>query len=90
MTKKVVGVGFDIEPGAAPAVVLKSAGADAAAVLQAGDRSGVPIVKDPALLQALYRVPMDAPVSGELFPVMAALIAHVLSVDGRHREGDAQ
>jgi type III secretion system FlhB-like substrate exporter len=90
MTNKVVGVSFDIESGAVPTVVLKSAGADVAAILQAGDRSDVPIVKDPALLQALYRVPMDAPVSRELFPVMAALIAHVLSVDGRQTGENAQ
>lgn len=90
MTNKVVGVSFDIESGAVPTVVLKSAGADVAAILQAGDRGDVPIVKDPALLQALYRVPMDAPVSRELFPVMAALIAHVLSVDGRQIGENAQ
>ena len=47
-------------------------------------------VCDPALLQALYRVPMDAPVSRELFPVMAALIAHVLSVDGKQTGENAQ
>jgi type III secretion system FlhB-like substrate exporter len=89
-TAKVIGLSFDIESGAVPTVVLKTAGADAAAILQAAERTDVPIVRDPALVQTLYRVPMDAPVSRELFPVMAALIAHVLSVDGGKRGGNAQ
>lgn len=90
MTDKVVGLSFDIDAGTVPTVILKSAGADATAILQAAERGDVPIVKDPALVQSLYRVPMDAPVSRELFPVMAALIAHVLSVDGGQRGGNAQ
>jgi type III secretion system FlhB-like substrate exporter len=81
MTDKVVGISFDLETGAAPTVVLKSAGTDAAEIIRAGDRADVPVVRDPALVRELYRIPMDAPVSRELFPVMAALIAHVLSVD---------
>jgi type III secretion system FlhB-like substrate exporter len=85
MTDKVVGISFDLDTGAVPTVVLKSAGADAAEIVRAGDRADVPIVRDPALVQALYRVPMDAPVSRELFPVMAALIVHVLNVDSVQR-----
>ena len=81
MADKVVGLSFDVEAGSVPTVVLKSAGADAAQIVRAGGRAEVPIVQDPALVQALYRVPMDAPVSRELFPVMAALIAHVLAID---------
>jgi len=83
MSHKVVGLSIDLEAGAVPTVVLKSAGEEAAAIVQAGERADVPIVRDPALIQALYRVPMDAPVGRELFPVMAALIAHVLSIDSR-------
>ena len=91
MPQKVVGLSVDVESGAVPTIALKSAGADAAAIVEAAQKRGdVPIVKAPALVQALYRVPMDAPVSRELFPVMAALIAHVLSIDGRQSGGDAQ
>lgn len=85
MTEKVVGLSFDLETGAVPTVVLKGAGADATEIVRAGERADVPVVRDPALVQALYRVPMDAPVSRELFPVMAALIAHVLNVDSGQR-----
>lgn len=87
---KVVGVSFDAAGNTVPTVVLKSAGADAAEIVRAASRTEVPVVHDPALLQALYRVPMDAPIGRELFPVMATLIAHVLSVDSSQREGEAR
>lgn len=87
MTDKVVGLSVDLDAGGAPTVVLKSTGADADALVNAGAREGVPVVRDPALVQALYRVPIDAPIGRELFPVMAALIAHVLNVDGSQRGG---
>jgi hypothetical protein len=32
-------------------------------------------------VNALYRTPVDAPIGRELFPVMAALIAHVMKID---------
>jgi flagellar biosynthesis protein FlhB len=87
MTDKVVGLGVDLEAGGAPTVLLKGAGIEAAAIVQAGVREAVPVVRDPALLQALYRIPIDAPIGRELFPVMAALIAHVLQVDSSQRGG---
>lgn len=87
MANKVVGVSVDLDSNAAPTVVLKSAGADAEAIVDAGARDGVPVVRDAALVQALYRVPIDTPVGRELFPVMAALIAHVLNVDSSQRGG---
>lgn len=87
MTDKVVGLSVDLDAGTAPTVVLKSAGADADAIVYAGAREGVPVVRDAGLVQALYRVPIDAPIGRELFPVMAALIAHVLSVDSSQGGG---
>ncbi len=88
MTDKVVGVSFDPQGNAVPTVVLKSAGADSAEVIRAAERAEVPVIHDPALVQSLYRVPMDAPIGRELFPVMAALIAHVLNVDSLQRGGE--
>ena len=90
MTDKVVGLSVDLEAGTAPTVVLKGAGLEAAAIMQAGAREEVPVVRDPELLKQLYRVPIDAPIGRELFPVMAALIAHVLQVDSSQRGGMGQ
>ena len=81
MIDKVIGLSFDVDAASVPTVVLKGSGEAAAAVVaDALQAANIPVVKDPALLQALYRVPVDHPIGRELFPVMAALIAHVLSV----------
>jgi type III secretion system FlhB-like substrate exporter len=80
--QRVVGVSY--EPGEmAPTVVLKGAGVGAAAVLDAARRASEapPVVRDPALVDQLYRIPIDAPVGRELFPVMATLLAHVVQLD---------
>ena len=79
--KRVVGVSYDVED-AAPVVMLKAAGADAQSILDSTRaRDDVPVVRDPALLNQLYSVPMDQPIGRELFPVMAILLAHVLRLD---------
>lgn len=88
MTDKVVGVSFDAQGASVPTVVVKGAGADSAEFIRAAEREEIPVVHDPALVQALYRVPMDAPIGRELFPVMATLIAHILNVDSSHSGGE--
>jgi type III secretion system FlhB-like substrate exporter len=84
--KRVVGVSCT-EGEAAPVVVVKGAGEAAEAVLsQARGRDDLPIVRDPDLVAQLYRVPVDGAVGRDLFPVMAALLAHVLLIDRNRRE----
>lgn len=86
MADKVIGLAVDLDAGTAPTVVVKASGAAAAHVIQqAEQREHIPVIKDDALAQALYRLPIDSPVGKELFPVVAALIAHVITVD--HRNG---
>jgi type III secretion system FlhB-like substrate exporter len=85
-SNKVVGVSYSPEDGA-PTVILKGAGADADSLLaQARRRQDLPVVHAPALTEQLYRTPLDAPIARELFPVMAALLAHVLHTDRLNRE----
>jgi type III secretion system FlhB-like substrate exporter len=81
MTDRVVGVSYDLED-VAPTVILKGAGAEAQAILQRARQSAdVPVVRDPQLVRELYRMPLDAPIGRELFPVMAALLAHIIRID---------
>jgi type III secretion system FlhB-like substrate exporter len=82
MTDKVVGLSYDMQEETVPTVILKAAGAQAQAVLDRARQAGdVTVVKDPQLVRELYRVPMDNPIGRELFPVMAALLAHIIQVD---------
>ena len=84
--KKVIGVSYDLG-AAAPAVMLKAAGDAADAVLDAArDRQDLPVVRDAALVDQLYRLPLDSAIGKELFPVMAVLLAHVLRLDRKTKE----
>ena len=86
--KRVVGLSCDPEVNA-PVVVLKGSGAAAQAVLEAARASDqTPVVRDAALVDQLYRVPVDAAVGQELFPVMAVLLAHVLVADRKSQGVD--
>lgn len=80
--QRVVGVSYELGE-LAPTVVLKGAGEVADAVLararQSGD--GPLVVRDAGLVEQLYRIPIDAPIGRELFPVMATLLAHVVQLD---------
>lgn len=84
--QRVVGVSYELGD-LAPVVVLKSAGCGAQAVLDAAKRSpdSPPVVRDSALVDQLYRIPIDASVGRELFPVLATLLAHVVQLD-RHMQ----
>lgn len=88
-TKRVVGLSYGAED-AAPIVVLKGAGAEAQSVLAQAQRQGdIPIVQAPELAGRLYRTPIDAPIDRQLFPVVAALLAHVVQADKLLREKQA-
>ena len=85
--KRVVGVSYELGEFA-PTVVLKSAGDPAQAVLDQAHRlpDGPGVVRDAALVEQLYRIPIDGKVGREFFPVMATLLAHLIQLD-RHLTG---
>ena len=81
---RVVGLRYDPQAGL-PQVILKGTGPLAEALLQRradrADRRAPAIVHNPTLLQALYKLPIDCSIGPELFHAVAAILAHVLSVD---------
>jgi flagellar biosynthesis protein len=79
--KKVVGLRY--EPGQGlPQVILKGSGPLAEEILQ---RRGLarkpPIVKNEALLEQLYRLPIDCEIGPELYRVVAIILVHVFAVE---------
>jgi type III secretion system FlhB-like substrate exporter len=73
---------FDPATDAVPTVILKGAGAEAHEIVARARQLGdVPIVSDPQLVRELYRLPLDAPIGRELFPIMAAVLAHIMRLD---------
>jgi len=66
MPQRVVGLRYEADDGL-PEVILKGAGPLAEALLRQRMRQGPPLVKNEALLDALYRLPIDSPIGPELF-----------------------
>ena len=65
-------------------MILKAAGDHVDRVLQARDAQGRPrVVRNEALMKALYRLPLDAAIGPELYRVIAVLLAHVFAMDAQ-------
>ena len=81
MPQRVVGIQFT-EESLVPIVMLKAAGEQADKVIaDAKHLNHKPVVASAQLANQLYRIPMDQAVTPDLFPLMAALLAHVIQVD---------
>jgi len=85
--KKVVGLKY--EPGeGVPQVIVKGSGAAADELLRRREAlGGPPLVQDGVLAEQLYRLPIEAPIGPELFELVAALLAHVFSLEQQVSEG---
>lgn len=83
--KRVVGLRY--EPGEGlPQVILKGSGEMADEILRRRDwLRQQPLVKDAALVEQLYRLPVDARIGPELFELVAALLVHVFSMEEQLR-----
>jgi type III secretion system FlhB-like substrate exporter len=79
---RVVGLQYAPERGA-PEVILKASGETAEELLRRRRRMAQAprLVRDPALLEQLYRLPVDARIGPELYRLVAVLLAHVLAAD---------
>jgi type III secretion system FlhB-like substrate exporter len=84
---RVVGLRYD-GPEALPTVVLKGSGPLADELLRERTRraDAPALVHDPKLVDALFRLPVDAAIGPDLFHAIAAILAHVLAVDASQRE----
>jgi flagellar biosynthesis protein len=81
--KRVVGLKYEPEEGL-PQVILKGAGPLAEEILNRRDpRTGPQVVKNEALLQSLYRLPLDSSIGPELFHVVAVILAHVFALEAK-------
>lgn len=71
------------EPQGVPRLVAKASGEAAEEILRrrAAGGAAAPVVRNEALLEQLFRLPLDAPIGAELFKVVALLLAHVLAVE---------
>lgn len=79
--KRVVGLRYEPEQGL-PKVVLKGCGPLAEEILQRRDPGRrPPVVKNEALLEQLYRLPIEAEIGPELYRLVAIILVHVFAVE---------
>ena len=80
--KKIVGLAYEPQTGELPHVVVKGCGEMADRMLQERDwLAGPTVVKDAALVDQLYRLPMDGPIGPDLFQLVAQLLSHVFALE---------
>ena len=76
---------YDREKGGAPRVVAKGVDEVAARIREVAREHRVPLVANPPLARALYKVELDAEIPAEHFKVVAEVIAYVWRLRGRAR-----
>jgi type III secretion system FlhB-like substrate exporter len=83
VVRRVVGLRYDPDDGL-PQVIFKGAGPLAEELLaRRRARVGAHVVRNEALLQSLYRLPLEAPIGPELFHVVAVILAHVFALEAQ-------
>ncbi|MFL1463277.1 flagellar biosynthesis protein FlhB [Roseococcus sp. DSY-14] len=82
-THYAVALAYEAGSSAAPRVVAKGVDAMAARIREAAQEAGVPIMPDPPLARALYRLELDAEIPAEHWDAVAKIIAYVLKLRGR-------
>ena len=78
-------VGMEYSPGTGlPQVTLKGAGPLADEILEQRWKAGHPkVIRDAALTEQLYRLPIDSQIGPELFRAVAIILTHVLSIEAK-------
>ena len=87
--KRIIGLKYELGEGL-PQVIVKANGKAVDDILRKRNLvTGPPVVKDQALLEQLYKLPMDAQIGPELFHLVASLLAHVFAVEAKLKRGEA-
>ncbi|PZW41312.1 flagellar biosynthetic protein FlhB [Humitalea rosea] len=81
-THYAVALAYDPGEGAAPRVVAKGADAVAARIREIAKEAGVPLVANPPLARALFRIELDQEIPAEHYQAVAEIIAFVMRARG--------
>jgi flagellar biosynthesis protein len=77
---------YDSQKDAAPRVIAKGRGIIAERILDLAAKHGVPVKKDPALVQILSRLDINEQIPPELYKAVAEILAFIYSLNERYRE----
>jgi flagellar biosynthetic protein FlhB len=76
-THYAIALAYDRTKNAAPRVLAKGVDSMAARIRETAQAHGIPLVANPPLARALYRVELDADIPAEHFQAVAEIIAYV-------------
>lgn len=81
--RKAVALRYDQQKDAAPRVVAKGTGVVAENMLTVAAHHGVPVYRQPTLVQSLMQLELDQMIPVELYQVVAEVLAYVYRLDQR-------
>jgi flagellar biosynthetic protein FlhB len=81
-THYAIALAYDRAKGGAPRVVAKGVDSMAARIRELAQDNRVPVIANPPLAQALYRVELDAEIPAEHYQAVAGIIAYVWRLRG--------
>ena len=82
-THYAIALAYDENSQAAPKVVAKGAEAVAARIRALAEESNVPLVSNPPLARALFKLELDTEIPAEHYQAVAEIIAYVWRLRGR-------
>lgn len=82
-----VALAYEQGSSAAPRIVAKGADAVAARIREAAQAAGVPLVSNPPLARALFRLELEAEIPPDHYQAVAEVIAYVWRLGGREQAG---
>lgn len=85
MTSQKLAVALKYEAPHAPRVTAIGRGAVAERMIEMAEQSGVPLSDNPALADALSKIPLDQEIPENLYRAVAEVLTYILRTSGRLR-----
>lgn len=85
MSERKLAVALKYEATAAPRVTAIGRGETAQRIIESAQQNGVPLSDNPALAEALSRVPLDREIPESLYRAVAEVLTYILRTSGQVR-----
>lgn len=85
MSERKLAVALKYDAPSAPRVTAIGRGETAKRIIDAAEHNGVPLSDNPALAEALSRVPVDKEIPEGLYRAVAEVLTYILRTSGRLR-----
>jgi len=83
MSERKLAVALKYDATSAPRVTAIGRGEVARRIIAAAEQNGVPLTDNPALAEALSRVPIDKEIPESLYRAVAEVLTYILRTSGR-------